>query len=231
MITSLRPRAETQMDSFALDPYCKLYLPLWKLDGDSFMSKDAYGHLCSRGNEAYWTPQGWYFDGSNDYLDLPLATMSGMEEAGTLLFWLKADWSPQGNTDIRLIGTDHSAGGNSEIRTWGTNVGFFLPNGATTVAVSSIGATPEDNIWYLFHCRWLYDAGATQTSLEAGHNAQGIESKTLANKVVVPDTSIWLARHNTNYLAATYGAVLFYRRCLALPEIANHYIVGKELFG
>ena len=74
MITALRSRAELELDRFALDPYCKLYLPLWKLDGDSFMSKDAYGHLCTRygtgtAPPAHWTPQGWSFDGVDDYLD------------------------------------------------------------------------------------------------------------------------------------------------------------------
>ena len=32
---------------FIFDPSLVLYLSLWKLDGDSFMSKDAYGHLCT----------------------------------------------------------------------------------------------------------------------------------------------------------------------------------------
>ncbi len=51
------------------DPSLVLDLPLYKLDGDSFMSKDAYGHLCSV-TGALWTPQGRRFDGVDDYLDL-----------------------------------------------------------------------------------------------------------------------------------------------------------------
>ena len=51
--------------SFILDPTLRLYLPLWKLDGASFASRDAYGHLCTPVG-AFWTPQGYDFDGVDD---------------------------------------------------------------------------------------------------------------------------------------------------------------------
>ena len=69
-MTALRPRAKLELDWFALDPYCKLYLPFWKLDGNSFMSKDAHGHLCTN-HGSIWTPQGRKFDGVDDYVDIP----------------------------------------------------------------------------------------------------------------------------------------------------------------
>lgn len=50
---------------FILDPYLALYLPLYELDGTQFMSKDAYGHLCTK-TGALWRPQGHYFDGIDD---------------------------------------------------------------------------------------------------------------------------------------------------------------------
>jgi len=42
---------------FIFDPSLVLYLPLYQLDGWAFMSRDAYGHLCSV-TGAKWTPQG-----------------------------------------------------------------------------------------------------------------------------------------------------------------------------
>lgn len=54
----------------AYDPSLILWLPLHLRDcvsGDSFMSRDAYGHLCTVSG-ASWTPYGYSFDGVSDYL-------------------------------------------------------------------------------------------------------------------------------------------------------------------
>jgi len=53
------------------DPSTVLYLPLHKLDGASFMSKDVYGHLAVA-HGALWTPRGRSFDGNDDYIDTGL---------------------------------------------------------------------------------------------------------------------------------------------------------------
>lgn len=50
---------------FILDPSLVLYLPLYELDGVSFVSKDTYGHLCTV-TGALWRPAGRYFDGTDD---------------------------------------------------------------------------------------------------------------------------------------------------------------------
>ena len=42
-----------------------LYLPFYRLDGSSLISKDAYGHSCTV-NGAAWRTQGRYFDGIDD---------------------------------------------------------------------------------------------------------------------------------------------------------------------
>ena len=57
------------IDELAFDPYCVLYLPLWRLDSGSFCSGDMYGKLCSR-HGAGWTRYGWQFvSGEADYID------------------------------------------------------------------------------------------------------------------------------------------------------------------
>ena len=53
--------------NFIFDPSLVLYLPLHQRDGSSFMSKDAYGHVCTV-TGAVWTPEGRLFDGVDDYI-------------------------------------------------------------------------------------------------------------------------------------------------------------------
>ena len=54
---------------FIFDPSLVLYLPLYELDGASFMSKDKHGHLCTA-TGALWTPRGRSFDGTDDLITL-----------------------------------------------------------------------------------------------------------------------------------------------------------------
>lgn len=70
------------------DPSCVLYLPLYRLDGASFMSKDAYGHLCTAG-KSVWTPQGHSFDGLDD--DINCGSGSSFPAGNsdrTILIWI-----------------------------------------------------------------------------------------------------------------------------------------------
>ena len=55
---------------FIYDPSLVLYLPLHEKDGSSFMSKDAYGHLCTA-TGALWRPNGRLLDGLDDFLSIP----------------------------------------------------------------------------------------------------------------------------------------------------------------
>ncbi len=76
---------------FIRDPSLVLDLPLYKLDGASFMSRDAYGHLCVV-TGALWRPQGRDFDGNDDYIDcgggigLPIGNSDR-----TIELWVKPD--------------------------------------------------------------------------------------------------------------------------------------------
>ena len=69
--------------NFVHDPSLVLYLPFHKLDGGSFMSRDAYGHL-STVTGAIWTPYGRSFDGVDDMIQIVPATMP---TTVTIMIW------------------------------------------------------------------------------------------------------------------------------------------------
>lgn len=69
---------------FLLDPHLRLYLPLWKLDGTSFRSEDAYGHLCVATGSP-WTPRGRTFNGSGQYITITAPPFLS-DTQGTIIF-------------------------------------------------------------------------------------------------------------------------------------------------
>jgi hypothetical protein len=70
---------------FILDPSFALYLPLYELDGASFMSRDAHGHLATVSG-ALWTPQGRSFDGVDDIIEL---VTFDLDASKTVIAWVK----------------------------------------------------------------------------------------------------------------------------------------------
>jgi len=73
--------------NFICDPSLVLYLPLHELDGSSFMSRDAYGHICAR-TGALWRPNGHYFDGNDDKIIVAAKTW-GVASAWTVSLLVK----------------------------------------------------------------------------------------------------------------------------------------------
>jgi len=87
------PRQKLQSrDEFFLDPNLVLYLPLYKLDGASFVSRDHYGHLATAFG-AVWTPQGRRWDAAgDDYINTDSALPSLVTTTkGTWMAWVKLD--------------------------------------------------------------------------------------------------------------------------------------------
>jgi len=74
---------------FVFDPSLVLYLPLYKLDGASFMSQDAYGHLCTV-TGAVWRPTGRYFDGTDDGILVPPCAALDITAYLTVIGWINA---------------------------------------------------------------------------------------------------------------------------------------------
>ncbi len=87
---------------FVLDPSLVLYLPLYQLDGASFMSRDAYGHLCAV-TGALWRPQGRWFDKLDDDINCGSAASIDniWDSGGTLEAWVNP--ASDGETDVGRI--------------------------------------------------------------------------------------------------------------------------------
>jgi hypothetical protein len=108
------------------DPSLVLDLPLYTLDGASFMSKDAYGHRCTNLG-SIWTPQGRSFDGVDDYVDLDASIVFDFKAVSAKPFTLSV-WSfqksyPIDSQTFAAIGTTHF---NAISFNWDLNGNLFI---------------------------------------------------------------------------------------------------------
>ncbi|MCK4863144.1 MAG: LamG domain-containing protein [Dehalococcoidales bacterium] len=76
--------------NFVFDKSLVLYLPLYRPDGSSFMSRDACGHLCTVTGAA-WRQKSRYFDGTDDSINCGNNTVLDITNNYTIELWLCLD--------------------------------------------------------------------------------------------------------------------------------------------
>ena len=224
MKAALKSRVELELDRLALDPYCRLYLPLWKLDGDSFMSKDAYGHLCTN-HGSLWTPQGRSFDGVDDYVQMPLVT--SVTTNVTLSVWVYLSSNSLKGTFI------HNGQTVSED-------GYSLGVGSTTLDNNGnnlIGLL-DYVAWMNFNVPigtgWHFVVMTRDTSTWRASVDKVVSTTTYTDSPSTPTSGTYIARDCDNsprFFKGLIGEVRIYNRALTPQEILDHYIIGKEMFG
>ena len=223
-LLALRSRAELELDRFALDPYCKLYLPFRKLDGNSFADHSAYGHLCTNYG-SLWTPQGRSFDGVDDYVEVPFSESINLKKAITFEGWVVidsvADRRISGSKQTHYRWIDYEAGTGK----YQWNVG----NGSEWI-VAGVVQTWTLPIGEWFHLAYVVDweNGWAKVYLDTVEKS----SITFAAGAVAGNTNdLYIGSFATGYFwLGKHDEVRIYNRALTPQEILEHYIVGKEMF-
>ena len=224
MKAGLKPRAELELDGFAPDPYCKLYLPLWKLDGDSFADRSAYGHLCTN-HGSIWTPQGRSFDGVDDYVQMPLVT--SVTTNVTLSAWVYLSSNSLKGTFIHN-GTPGGKDGYS------IGVGSITYDDNGNNFIGLLDAVGWMNFNIPIGTGWHFVVMTRDTSTWRASVDKVVSTTTYTNSPSTPTSGTYIARDCDNYprlFKGLIGEVRIYSRVLTLQEILDHYIIGKEMFG
>ena len=223
MKAGLMPRAE--LDRFTPDPYCKLYLPLWKLDGDSFADRSAYGHLCTNYG-SIWTPQGRSFDGVDDYVNIPDSPSLGVKYV-TIEAWLRWDNTGAAPRPYIVDGRAHKyaiyidkpyevnfaimAGGG-----WRGEPGVNIPEVADGNCHHIVGTYDGSNL------KIYFDSVLKQTTPYSG---------TIDVASGIARIGCYTLGGADYMIKGLIGEVRIYNRALTPQEISDHYIIGKEMFG
>jgi len=207
---------------FIFDPSLVLYLPLWKLDGASFMSRDAYGHLCTKIG-ALWRPNGHYFDGTDDTITLA-DTASLRATVNTHEIWLKIGGQAAGAPTRRIIMVKHATDrlGLSITYVDATHVDMeFIADtaGAKSARVQNWVA---DNEWH----HWVGTFDSTRTRLY--RDAVLIDTGDSDDTWTDTGTTLKIMGGAVGrYVVASMGELREYNRALTPLEIQHNYLAIK----
>jgi hypothetical protein len=201
---------------FILDPNLVLYLPLWKLDGSSFMSKDACGHLCTV-TGALWTPKGRYFDGTDDYILIPHHATFNLTTNATFMFWINP--TVFGSQD-RLIHKNTAwivmmADIGNKLRLYDATDGDLVDSDTVfTVDTWQMAAVTKAGTAVLWYRNGVAAGGGTLTSATFAISAIPV------NIGIDED-------HVTKAFDGLIGGVWIYNRSLTPLEIQNIYLTTR----
>ncbi len=221
---------------FRLDSSLVLYLPLYELDGATFQSKDAYGHL-STVTGALWTPQGRSFDGLDDVINCGspsiLDTAFGGDTTGsyTYIWWQKQAASDGTNRGFLDKGADPNF--------WG----IYLANGVLTLELKETDAsnnmaatwpywdaTDADKFVHFALIgtgravtNWILYKNLGTLARTTVTNTLSSNISNLADNLFAPGRAYGAA----GYFLGTIGEVSVYNRALTLAEIQKNYLTTK----
>jgi len=197
---------------FIFDPSLVLYLPLYELDGASFMSKDTYGQVCTV-TGALWRPNGRYFDGTDDYITLPSIAYG---TCFSVIAWVNVD-------DL----TEHRQwlGLDIYIALWISTTGYIQINigdGAWGNNFNSDVGEAVVHTWY--HLVGTYDGARTELFKNGEHLGGAANTKNVGSRVCEVGRNAGLG---TNPFSGLIGEVLVYNRALTALEIQHNYLATK----
>lgn len=208
--------------NFVFDASVVLYLPLHELDGSSFMSGDAYGHLCTA-NGAVWRPDGYYFDGVSDYIDCGnQPSIRANIVNGTVECWAR---TPASAVWMGLIGTARSDGTHGYrmgISNGGYLSGLIGDNTSYNNLVST-NTVLDDDAWR--HLAFTFDANYLKLFVDGNEDCAAIAR----TKTITCDKNFRIGAWAdlVSYYTGTIGEVRVYNRALTPQEIQHNYQATK----
>jgi hypothetical protein len=138
--------------TFIFDPSLVLYLPLYELDANLFMSGDAYGRVCTV-TGAVWQPDGRYFDGNDDVISVPNPSLGIATHGLTVIAVIKPGRVEGWQNIIDIRAADDS--GEFGLLLYTTYIRFYLlRNIAATYHGYQSSLTVSANTWYMIAATW-----------------------------------------------------------------------------
>jgi len=201
---------------FILNPNLVLYLPLWKLDGSPFVSKDTYGRPCAV-TGALWRPNGRWFDYIDDRIQTILPDYNLTANANvSLLAWINTNSSS--DQGIMAIGSVYMC-----INLDALVFGARCFDGASKVASS--GYTISKNTWYLL--AGVFSGGTVDFLV----NGDLVAADQACSNQVALNQHLFIGfgyvPAAAQFFSGLIGEVAIYNRALTPLEILRNYQATK----
>ena len=209
--------------NFIFDPGLVLYLPLSQLDGSSFVSGDACGHTGTV-TGALWRPDGRYFDGVDDYIDL--GDQASLEPVNVSL---EVFFKKSVSAGARQLANKWTGGLKQGYVLYlqENNLRALVGNGTVATATGDCEHAVGDGTWY--HAAMTYD-GAT---LKLYVNANLVDSDTaVSGNLDYATEPFRVGRYSlgNNFFKGTIGEVRVYSRVLTPQEIQRNYLATRRRY-
>ena len=206
---------------FIFDSSLVLYLPLYRLDGASFISKDAYGHLCTV-TGALWRPNGRYFDNVDDRIDCGSSPLLRMTTDTTISAWARtSDLS-----DNRGVVSKSNIAVEDRLALWFTLDANFVcyKESANDGGIALSGGIVIVDTWYF----WTVRIGSAGFDLRInGTLIDGDADTNVLRDGTHKNLYLGLDHNNDNPLSGMIGEVWIYNRALSPIEIQHNYLATR----
>jgi len=214
---------------FIFDPSLVLYLPLYKLDDASFMSKDAYGHLCTV-TGALWRPNGRYFDETDDNIDLGAIHTIGTGDVSIEVWFKNSQTFVEGAAGYFIANKENFTNNFTKLiilRTPVEDVGkidLYTEGAAGANEHIRTDDPYNDGIWH--------HVVVTRTGATGKIYIDGVEVKSGTTRSDdIGGATTWYIGSSGATAGTWYGGqigeVRIYSRVLAFPEIQHNYEATK----
>ncbi len=215
------------------DPSLALYLPLCELDGASFASRDAYGHLCTV-TGATWQKNGRSFDNIDDAITAPSHAALQMGSGDlTIGAWFKATQDTGWNAIVTFGG---GSGGGKRYElvvpptgTAADKLEFQMDDDVTNLQTRGNFSAWDSWVFFVGTRNGVTARTYVNGNADATSDASGLGSLNSPNNrgLAVGDA---LAESDGSSLApfgGDIGLVFIYNRALSPQEIEHNYLATK----
>ena len=208
---------------------------------NQFLSDDAYGHLCTR-TGALWTPQGYSFDGIDDYITVPdspsltFTDGAGADKPFSAIMWV----NPTNYNNFATLVAKRNSG---TVLEWVWNIqqtngqmNLRLYSGSGTTIYIGQQSTDAVGTGALICLGFTYDGNEASSGVILYKNGVVLASSAsqAGSYVGMSDTValVSIGAHHTqatpaNFLIGNVGAVWLYNRVLTALEMQFIFLVTK----
>ena len=208
--------------TFINDSSLVLNLPLYELQGNSFLSRDAYGHLVTV-TGTVWTPQGRAFNGTSDLMTIAHNSTIKPDQY-TVEIWLKPDADVSIYRDI--ITSIQNGDGNLQgyhIRVDQGTGRVLARSGNGTLNSVVVGNAINDNAWH-------HVVAVLNTSNLTLYQEGVLVNQTARRPGIYYDSSDPRIGHQYGWFKGIIGEIRIYNRALTPQEIQKNYLATKARY-